>query len=184
MMELFPGLLGSGGYEMELIMATGEDAGQSMLHKILTAARRDLKLLIPNGLLSLWFFLKSYQPVAYDPAYFSRQFGWACLLFVLLQVSAKLFNSSVRVHIAMEVAELGLDAPSRFLKLFVLYKEMIKTVIGVSMALAWMAGVVFILELFVESFILVPILVALLYSIVLIGCMRLFVAIMDNIRFP
>lgn len=155
-----------------------------MLQKIFTAARKDLKLLIPNGLLSLWFFLKSYRVEGYDPGYFSKQFGLACLFFILLQVSAKLFNSSVQVHIATEVKELDLEAPSRFLKLFVLYKELIKTVIGVSMALAWMAGVVFILELFADAFVLVPVLVALLYSVVLMGCMRLFVAIMDNIRFP
>lgn len=78
-------------------------------------------------------------------------------MFLLQFVAFYLFSASVRRHLAGERRCLdGEQVSSLLLWAFVLYKEGIKTVIGVSLTLGWLAGLLFIAEHCREQFILVP----------------------------
>ena len=106
-------------------------------------------------------------------------------LFILLSVAFGLFASAMRRQIALELKRLGsAPAPSRMLRLFVLYKEGVKSVFGVSMILGWMAGMLFIVDHFQEALFLVPLLLGLAYSTLFYFLVFSFSALLDLIPYP
>ena len=69
-------------------------------------------------------------------------------------------------------------------RLFVIYKEVVKTVVGVSLTLGWMAGLLFISEHFGALFLGVPVLLGVAYSALLFGLAHLFSSFVDHIHYP
>jgi len=106
-------------------------------------------------------------------------------MFLLQFMAIYLLSTSVRRHLASERESLGGDkVNSLLLWAFVLYKEGIKTVIGVSLTLGWLAGLLFIADHFREQFILVPVLLGVVLSALVFLPAYFFSSLLDHIRYP
>ncbi|GAB4564371.1 MAG: hypothetical protein Tsb0017_24150 [Geothermobacteraceae bacterium] len=144
--------------------------------------RRERLLLLISLLAGGWYFWCGWRRT--DPELFSpsAHLGFSALFALGILLAGHLFLASLHAQLAREIMEHEGEPPGRLVRLFLFYRELIKTVIGTSMTLAWMAGVVFILDNLVDYGLVVSLLAALVYSLVLLGCMRLLVLVVDNIR--
>lgn len=115
-----------------------------------------------------------------------RQALVAAGIFVLLFVALRLFSSVVRAHRLRLAAcyDIPLEEQGRGMRLFVIYKEVVKAVMGCSFTLAWLAGLLFIVEKFASQAIFVPFGLTVLYSAALFAVSYLFVLFVDNIPYP
>lgn len=114
-----------------------------------------------------------------------RQVLLASLIFVLLFAALRLFTLACDRRLRFELAALGGEQRiSRGVKFFVLYKEAIKTSVGVSLTLAWLAGLLLVTDKLGDSFFLVPLLAGTVVTAVLAGLARGFVVFVDHIPYP
>jgi hypothetical protein len=131
------------------------------------------------------FFSSAYRPEVAGSDQLIRLLKLSCILFLLQFVAFSLLAASVRRHLAHERENLS---PGRggglLLWTFVLYKEAVKTVFGVSMTLGWLAGMLFITDHFRDHFILVPVLLGLPFSAIAFLPAYLFAALLDHIPYP
>jgi hypothetical protein len=111
--------------------------------------------------------------------------GKAVLFSTLLFAALHLFAAGVRQHLARERAILDSEGVNGlFLGVFVLYKEAIKTVVGVSLTLGWLGGLLFIAEHFDSGFPLLPALLGVGLSAAAFLPAYLFSSFLDLIRYP
>lgn len=113
-----------------------------------------------------------------------RQAACVALLCLLLTYAGRLFAANVRRHLALERVGHAGEASRVLLVAFVAYKEGVKAVFGSSLTLAWLAGLLFILERFAGQSLLVPLGLALVYSAVVFALIFAFAALLDAIRYP
>lgn len=106
------------------------------------------------------------------------------ILFLVLFAVFKLFALGVAHQVRRELAEYETEQiDSRRLYVFVLYKEIIKAVIGVSSLAAWGAGLLLIPDLFPLPFPAIGGL-GLLISVCILALTYGFVGFVDQIRYP
>lgn len=113
-----------------------------------------------------------------------RQAAFGALCCLLLVWAGRLFAANLRRHLALEREYHPGEANGLLLVAFVAYKEGVKAVFGASLTLAWLAGILFILERFAGQFFLVPVGLGLVYSAVIFALVFAFAALLDAIRYP
>lgn len=115
-----------------------------------------------------------------------RQALVASGIFVLLFIALRLFSSVVKSHRLRlaECYEVALEDQPRGMRFFVIYKEVIKAIMGCSFTLAWFAGLLFIVEKFGSHLLFVPFGLTVLYSALLFAVSYVFVLFVDNIPYP
>jgi len=156
-----------------------------MRKKIVTVVKKDAKYLFLSGAVSLVLAFPNLRGAFAGSAPPFRPLALSALLFLLLYLALRLFAATVSRHIGLERAHLETAEVNRVaLFLFVAYKEAVKAIFGVSLTLAWMAGVLFILETFASHFFLVPVVLGLLYSALLFLLVFSFAAFLDLFRYP
>jgi hypothetical protein len=156
-----------------------------MLKKVkATVANRPLPLVL-SLLLSSLFFSSVYSPETGDPGHLGRLLKLSGALFLLQLIAFSFLCASVRRHLVHERENLSEGRTGGLLLwVFVLYKEVIKTIFGVSMALGWLAGLLFIVDYFRDYSILVPVLLGIPVSAVAFLPAYLFASFLDHIPYP
>ena len=153
--------------------------------KIISLVRKDAKYLFLAAAASFGFSFLSSRSVFDGSVSLLRTAGLTALLFILVYFAIRLFASAIHRHMAFERSHMETAEANRIaLFLFVSYKESVKAIFGVSLTLAWMAGVLFILESFRAQFILVPVFLGLGYSVLLFLLVFSFAAFLDHFRYP
>jgi hypothetical protein len=156
-----------------------------MVQKVKAAVGKSPFSLVLALLFSLVFFASGYRPDSAGADQMARHLLLSGAMFLLQFIAIYLFSTSVRRHLAGERQCLdGERVNGLLLWVFVLYKEGIKTVIGVSLALGWLAGLLFISEHFSNQLILIPVLLGVVLSAVLFLPALFFSSLLDNIRYP
>lgn len=145
---------------------------------------RGKSLLAAAGLSILMFYYCS-APSLRSGTVPERQLLLTLLVFVLLFVALRLFTVSCGSRLRAEGLVLD-DArqSSRGLKVFVLYKETVKTAVGVSLTLAWIAGLLLVADKLGTSFFLLPLLAGTAVTAMLSGLAYVFVVFVDHIPYP
>lgn len=156
-----------------------------MVRKVKAAVGRSSLALVLALLFSSAFFAAGFRPETAGPDQMARHLILSGAMFLLQFVAFHLLCASVRRHLAGEQAELGPGrAGGPLLWAFVLYKEAVKTVVGVSLTLGWLAGLLFIAERFGDRFILVPAVLGLVLSALAFLPAIFFSSLLDHIRYP
>lgn len=143
---------------------------------------RSGKSLPVAALLTVGMLVYSTAP-AHSLELLGRQSLVALCVFPLLFIAFRLYAHACRQRLAALAAETGADT-SRGLKFFVFYKEAIKTAVGVSLTLAWIAGLLFVGERFADSLILVPVVAGVAVSAFSLGFAHAFAFFIDLIPYP
>ncbi len=154
-----------------------------MLQRIRQVVRRDNKSLLLAALLTGGLFVGKFQAGLAAPTLLARQGLFSALFFCGLFVTFRLFSSAVAGHVALEMVD-GEETNRRLVRLFVIYKEVVKTVVGVSLTLGWLAGLLFISEHFSGWFIGVPVLLGGALSALVFGLTYVFSSFVDHIHYP
>lgn len=154
-----------------------------MLQRIKQAVRRDHKSLWLAALFSGAFFAGNYHGMLAAPGLVARQAMLTVMLFACLYATFRLFGQAVRSRVVAEMSG-GEGSDPRVVRMFVIYKEVVKTVVGVSMTLGWLAGLLFIAEHFGQMFVGVPVLMGLALSGMLFGMAHVFASFVDHIHYP
>lgn len=146
--------------------------------------KRNLSLILAL-LFSGAFFASNFRPETAGPDQIARHLFFSGAMFLLQFIAIYLFSASLRRHFACEKGGLGGEPANSFLLwAFVLYKEGVKTVIGVSLTLGWIAGLLFIAEAFSDHIILVPVLLGVALSAVVFLPAWFFSSLIEHIRYP
>jgi hypothetical protein len=156
-----------------------------MVQKVKAAVGKSPFAFVLALLISVAFFASGYRPETAGPDQMARHLLLSGAMFLLQFMAIYLFSTSVRRHLASERG--GLDGErvnGLLLWSFVLYKEGIKTVLGVSLTLGWMAGLLFIAEHCRDQFILVPALLGVALSALVFLPAFFFSSLLDHIRYP
>jgi len=141
--------------------------------------------LVAAALLSFLIFYLCTRSLPAGSEYFARQGLVAAVLFLLLFTALRIFSHNVsiqghRVTLSLD----GEEVSSRSVRIFFLYKELVKATVGVSLSLAWIAGLLFIAASFPRSFWLLPVLYGLGFSALLFAMTSAFIAFVDLIPYP
>lgn len=172
-------------FKMEDPLWRNRMADESKFQQILKLIRGSLLSFLMSLGLSLVFFFAGYRPEVMRHAAYTRHLAISAIIFVFLFVIFKLFGASVKISVAQEKRDLAAeDVNSRLLHLFIFYKELIKTVVGVSLTLAWLAGLMFIFDHFVTYSFLAKAGMGLGLSVFLFLCSLAFVTVVDQVRYP
>lgn len=155
-----------------------------MLQKVKTAVFASPLSLLLAMFLSIAFFLGTHRPESVSPDVLHRHLFLAGAIFIFLSLVFSRFAVGVREELARERERLEQGYSRLLLRVFVVYKELIKTVVGVSLSLGWLAGLVFIAERFGDQIIIVPLLLGLGLSAVAFLPAYLFASFVDMIRYP
>ena len=153
-----------------------------MLQRVRQAVRRDNKPLFFAALGSIAVFAGNLQRVIADPGVLPRHVALTGLFFVLLFLAFHLFAREVGRQLTMEMNDLD-GACAKVVKMFVVYKEVVKTMVGVSLTLAWLAGLLYLSE-HIQASLILPVLGGLGLSALLFGMAAGFVAFVDHIHYP
>lgn len=154
-----------------------------MLQRIKQAVRRDNKSILLAALLSGGFFVDRLDGLAAAPHLLAHQSVLTGLLFFGLFTTFCLFSRGVARHVVLEMVD-GAEENRSLVRLFVIYKEVVKVVVGVSLTLGWMAGLLFISEHFGDLFLAIPVLMGGALSALLAGMAHLFTSFVDHIHYP
>lgn len=151
-----------------------------MLQKIVAYAKKDSKPLLIANLVTLAVIVVNQQRDMLN----ATQLIKAGVLLIALFLVCKLFASAVRQHLRREITDLSLEDADVILIAFILFKELIKTSIGVCLTLVWIAGLLFFQERFGAAGLVLPVLLSLAHSLVMLLLGRLLVAGLDCLRYP
>lgn len=154
-----------------------------MLQRIKQAVRRDNKSILLAALLSGGFFVGRLDGLAAAPHLLAHQSVLTGLLFFGLFTTFCLFSRNVSRHVVLEMVD-GAEENRSLVRLFVIYKEVVKTVVGVSLTLGWLAGLLFISEHFAAQLLAIPVLLGAAYSALLFGIAQFFASFVDHIHYP
>lgn len=155
-----------------------------MVTKIKVLVGQGRKALLVSAGLSLGLFAFATRSVSFDSTLFSRHLLVSTLIFVFTFLSLRLFAHVVAQHLGKEVAALdGVEVSARSLWIFVVYKELVKCAVGVSLTLAWIAGLLFFTEKFAASFLMLTG-AGVAYSGALYLFTYVFVLFVDQIPYP
>jgi hypothetical protein len=155
-----------------------------MLHKVKSAVARVPRSLLLALLFSLALFAAGDRPVAAWADAPPRQLLLAGAFCIGLFVTFRVFGRGIRRQLALERGRLQEGYSRAWLWFFVVYKELIKTVIGVSFTLGWLAGLLFVAERFGDQFLAVPALLGLGVSALALLPAYLFTSFIDLIHYP
>lgn len=156
-----------------------------MVQKVKAVVGKKNFSLILALLFSGAFFVTNFRPEAVGPDQVGRHLLFSSAMFLLQFIAIYLLSSSLRRHFASEKGSLGGEPVNNFLLwAFILYKEGVKTVIGVSLTLGWIAGLLFIAETFSDQIILVPVLFGVALSALVFLPAWFFSSLLDHIRYP
>jgi hypothetical protein len=156
-----------------------------MVQKVKVAVGKSPFSLVLALLFSSAFFSSGFRPETAGPDQIARHLLLSGAMFLLQFVAFYLFSASVRRHLAGERRSLdGEQVNGLLLWSFVLYKEGIKTVIGVSLTLGWLAGLLYIAEHCRDQFILVPVLLGVALSALVFLPALFFSSLIEHIRYP
>ncbi|AMV73836.1 hypothetical protein JCM30471_22560 [Desulfuromonas carbonis] len=154
-----------------------------MLQRIKQAVRRDNKSILLAALFSGGLFVGKIPAVVAAPNLIARQSFLTLLLFCGLFATFRLFSTAVASHVNLEMTD-GEESNRQLVRLFVIYKEVVKVVVGVSLSLGWLAGLLFISEHFREMFLLVPVLLGGGLTALLSALAYGFTSFVDHIHYP
>ncbi len=154
-----------------------------MLQRIKQAVRRDNKSILLAALFSGGLFVSKIPAVVAAPALIARQSFLTLLLFGGLFITFRLFATTVARHMTLEMTD-GKESNRQLVRLFVIYKEVVKVVVGVSLSLGWLAGLLFISEHFREMFLLVPVQLGGGLTALLSALAYGFTSFVDHIHYP
>ena len=141
--------------------------------------------LVAAAILSLTMFYLCTRTLPTGSDLYTQQGVVASGLFLLLFVSLRIFSHIISQQLHRVIHSLDGEAvSSRSVRVFVVYKELVKAAVGVSLSLAWIAGLLYIGEVFAASLLLVPVFCALVYSSVLFAVTYGFVTFVDLIPYP
>jgi len=141
--------------------------------------------LLTAALLSLSIFYLCTRSLPAGSEQYTRQGLVAVGLFLLLFTALRIFSHNLSLQLQRAIVSLdGEEVASRAVRIFVVYKEVVKVAVGVSLSLAWIAGLLFIAETFLSAFFLVPVLYALGLSALLFAFTYAFVTFVDLIPYP
>lgn len=141
--------------------------------------------LLTAAFLSLFIFYLCTRSLPAGSELYTRQGLVAVGLFLLLFTALRIFSHNLAVQLQRVVISLdGEEVASRAVRVFVIYKEIVKAAVGVSLSLAWIAGLLFIVENFITAFFLAPLLYALGLSTLLFAFTYAFVTFVDLIPYP
>ena len=140
---------------------------------------------LASAALSLLMFSYCSAPSLRAGSLPGRQALLALLVFVLLFVALRLFAVVCGTRLRIEHAHLepGQEL-TRGLKIFVLYKEAVKTTVGVSLTLAWIAGLLLVADKLGNSFFLVPLAAGTAITALLSALAYIFVVFVDHVPYP
>jgi hypothetical protein len=156
-----------------------------MVQKVKVAVGKSSFSLVLALLFSSVFFASGFRPETAGPDQVARHLLISGVMFLLQFLAFYLFSASVRRHLAGERRSLDCEQVNGLLLwFFVLYKEGIKTIVGVSLTLGWLAGLLFIAEHCREQFILVPALLGAALSALAFLPAFFFSSLLDHIRYP
>ncbi|HXV22399.1 MAG TPA: hypothetical protein VD811_15555 [Desulfuromonadales bacterium] len=156
-----------------------------MVQKIKVAVGKSPFSLVLALLFSSAFFSSGFRPETVGSDQMTRHLLLSGAMFLLQFVAFYLFSASVRQHLAGERRNLdGEQVSGLLLWFFILYKEGIKTIVGVSLTLGWLAGLLFIAEHCREQFILVSALLGVALSALAFLPAFFFSSLLDHIRYP
>jgi len=156
-----------------------------MLQKVQSVVRRWPFSLVTAAFLAVGYLVAGLHSPAAGPEAMARHLGCSAAMFLLLFTALRLFFGGVRRDLAKERAVLDSERVNGLLLWgFVFYKESIKTVVGVSFSLGWLAGLLFITERFGGQFILLPVGLGVALSVLAFFPAYLFGAVLDQIRYP
>lgn len=156
-----------------------------MVQEVRVAVGKSPFSLVLALLFSGVYFASGFRPETAGPDQVARHLLLSGAMFLLQFVAFNLFSASVRRHLAGERRSLdGEQVNGLLLWFFVLYKEGIKTIVGVSLTLGWLAGLLFIADHCREQFILVPALLGAALSALAFLPAFFFSSLLDHIRYP
>lgn len=156
-----------------------------MGRKVKTLVAKSPFSLLLALLFSAAFFVSGYRPELSGSVHLLRHLALSGGMFLLQFTAFYLFSASMRRHLVRERADLAAEGASGLLLwCFVFYKEVIKTVVGVSLTLGWLAGLLFIAEHSRDQFILVPVLLGGALSALAFLPALFFASLLDQIRYP
>jgi hypothetical protein len=156
-----------------------------MVGKLKVAVRKSPYSLLLAFLFSGAFLVSGFRPESTGADQLARHLALSGAMFLLQYLAFSLFSASLRRHLARERTGLNVERVNRLLFwVFVLYKEIIKTVVGVSLTLGWLAGLLFIAEHCRGQFVLVPVLLGLALSALAFLPAFFISAVLDHIRYP
>ncbi len=156
-----------------------------MRERVRTIVVEGKSSLLAAALLSLTMFYLCTRTLPSGSDLVARQGLVASGVFLLLFAALRIFSYNLssqfhRVTLSLD----GEEVSSRSVRIFVIYKELVKTAVGVSLSLAWIAGILYIAETFVASFLLIPVLYTLGYSSLLFAVAYGFMIFVDLIPYP
>ena len=141
--------------------------------------------LVAAALLSLATYFLCTRTLPSGSELYARQGCIATALFLLLFTALRIFSHTLSLQLHRVTVSLDGEAvSSRSVRIFVIYKELVKIAVGVSLSLAWIAGLLFIAETFAASIVLVPLFYALGFSALLFAVTYGFVSFVDLIPYP
>lgn len=155
-----------------------------MLQKVKSLVGRWPASLLFAFILAAAYLTGGMVPATAGPDALARHLVCSAAMFLLLFAALCLFSGAVRRHLERERADLGGGFNPVFLWVFVVYKEAVKAVVGVSLSLGWLAGLLFISERFSGQFILLPAVLGVVFSAIALWPAHLFGAVLDQIRYP
>ncbi len=155
-----------------------------MLKKVVTVLKDPFAIFLALLFTGL-FFSVGYRPEVAETGQLARLLKFSGGVFILFLVAFSILCSTVRRHLAHERDNLHAgESGGVLLWMFVLYKEAVKTVFGVSMTLGWMAGMLFLVDYFRDVSLVVPLLLALPLSALAFLPAYFFTSLLDHIPYP
>lgn len=109
------------------------------------------KALLTSAGLSITLFSYQMHSLAFDNALLPRQLLLSVLLFLSTFLALRLFTRMVARSVDIQIATLDAMVVPPALRVFVVCKELVKCVVGLSLTLAWVAGLLYISATFVDA---------------------------------
>lgn len=154
-----------------------------MFSKIKVLVRSDARLVALNSLFCSVLLVLQLCRSGLSPAQFGRAFSLTGLLFLLVLLAANLYRSLYHENLIDEfVANVESDS-FHLIKPFVMFRELCKAVVGVSLCLVWLAGLFFISASSTYSP-SVNLAGGLLFSVICLLLMQVFLRGVERIRMP
>lgn len=156
-----------------------------MMRKVKVAIGKSPFAFVLALLISGAFFAAGFRPEVSGSDQMARHLLLSGAMFLLQFLAFCLFSASLRRNLSGERKNLnGEQVNGLLLWFFVLYKEGLKAVVGVSLTLGWLAGLLYIAENCKGQFILLPALLGVVLSALAFLPAHFFTSLIDHIRYP
>jgi hypothetical protein len=137
------------------------------------------KSLLTSAGLSITLFSYQAYSLTFDNALLSRQLLLSALLFLSTFLALRLFAHLVARSVEYQTSQRDAVVFPSTLRSLVVFKELVKCVVGLSLTLVWAAGLLSISETFVNSLPIITVGVGSGFSLLLFFVAYLFVLFAD-----